>query len=496
MKTKILKWGIFLLIAIFHISCNNDDIVTTDTNDSAIQKNVRTESRELVYANLGSEFSKTQARTIFAKTLAVAIRNNENVKNYIYEEASNQFNGDYEIMYLMVKDQAIEGVPFHQILLEASQGIEFEQGISENFFSEEVIRADPKLTIYVDELYFETPELYSMPVSVGVQSAELDDTEVESYTAFNEEGMQYLVSEYPEDKVLLGIKENERIALVRRDSFQTIGGQGINNLLFGSVDPCDMLLQTIVQLFTTAVINNNQFLIVKVLELNELYRCICLGDCDNGGGPTDSDGDGIPDADDDCPNEAGPASNNGCPEPDCVVPNCHRTQIDKKDEIYKFKFTGCTAFKKTGELFEGKREMRAKIIYSYYDNLTNSVVSSTITKAGTFSKSSLRKANWRGKCKYTKWVTTNWETFNWDYCTHGEQIKIFWYEEDPGQWGTFNLSVTFKKGPLNINSSVSIPLKNSDDKLGESVIQYCDPATGSGSLYNTGDIQFYYRLQP
>jgi Right handed beta helix region len=29
--------------------------------------------------------------------------------------------------------------------------------------------------------------------------------------------------------------------------------------------------------------------------------------------PTDSDGDGVPDADDQCPNEPGPASNNGCP---------------------------------------------------------------------------------------------------------------------------------------------------------------------------------------
>ena len=30
--------------------------------------------------------------------------------------------------------------------------------------------------------------------------------------------------------------------------------------------------------------------------------------------PVDSDGDGVPDADDDCPNEAGPVENNGCPD--------------------------------------------------------------------------------------------------------------------------------------------------------------------------------------
>lgn len=32
-----------------------------------------------------------------------------------------------------------------------------------------------------------------------------------------------------------------------------------------------------------------------------------------GGGPADSDGDGVPDSSDACPSQPGPASNNGCP---------------------------------------------------------------------------------------------------------------------------------------------------------------------------------------
>lgn len=45
----------------------------------------------------------------------------------------------------------------------------------------------------------------------------------------------------------------------------------------------------------------------------------CGGDDGGGGGPvqpTDSDGDGVPDASDNCPNQIGPASNGGCPLPD------------------------------------------------------------------------------------------------------------------------------------------------------------------------------------
>jgi hypothetical protein len=41
-------------------------------------------------------------------------------------------------------------------------------------------------------------------------------------------------------------------------------------------------------------------------------------DCGHGTAPcTDTDGDGVCDADDQCPNDAGPASNNGCPVPEC-----------------------------------------------------------------------------------------------------------------------------------------------------------------------------------
>ncbi|NJY62994.1 hypothetical protein HC174_09505 [Salinimicrobium sp. CDJ15-81-2] len=45
----------------------------------------------------------------------------------------------------------------------------------------------------------------------------------------------------------------------------------------------------------------------------EHFRFGC-GDDDQEPGDSDSDGDGVLDGDDNCPNEAGPASNNGCPE--------------------------------------------------------------------------------------------------------------------------------------------------------------------------------------
>ncbi|PTX59474.1 hypothetical protein C8N46_10963 [Kordia periserrulae] len=491
MKSKIYKWGIFFFMAISFIACSEDPVVDSTSDEIITQKARTTPSGELVYSDLGSTYSKTQARTIFAKTLAKAIQNNREIKNFIYNEAASEYNGDYEVLYLMVKDRNVAGVPFHQLLNDTSRTLQHAQEVTPDFFSNEVLKADPKLTIFLDARYFERPEIYDMPVSVGVQSAEIDDMQTTGYTAFKEDGSEYVVTEYTPDTVLMGVKENERLEIFNVNTFNSTDGRHITKFL--SVTAlCNSFLQHIIQLFITAIIDGDQYLIVQVTKLYEIYRCICLGDC----GEPDADGDGVPDAEDDCPNEAGPASNNGCPEDQCTAPNCDRTTFDKKDEIYRFKFNNCAAYSSTSELFEGKREMRAVVVYSYLDPVTNNVISTDIKKAGSFTKNSLRDANFWGTCQSTKWVTANWETFNWDYCTHGEQIKVFWYEEDPGQWGTFNLTVKFKLGPVDINSSLDIPLTNKDDILGESVVQYCDAATGSGTLYNTGSIQFYYRLKP
>jgi len=491
MKTKILKWGIFFFMAISFIACSEDPIVDSTSDEVVTQKERSLSRGDLVYSDLGSVYSKTEARTIFAKTLARAISGNRDLKNFIYNEAATQYNGDYEVLYLMVKDKNIGGVPFHQLLNNTARGLQYTKQVTPDFFSNEVLKADPKLTIFLEERYFDNIQAYAMPVNVGVQPAEIREAQTSGYTAFKEDGSEYVVTEYSQDTVLMGVKENERIEIFNVNTFNTTDGRYISKFLSGPL--CNAFLQQIIQLFITAIIDGDQYLIVQVTKLYDIYRCICLGDC----GDPDADGDGVPDAQDDCPDEAGPASNNGCPEePSCVAPDCDRTTFDKKDEIYKFKFNNCSAYSSTSELFEGKREMRAVIVYSYLDPVTNNVISTDIKKAGSFSKSSLRNSNWIGNCTSTKWATTNWETFNWDYCTHGEQIKIFWYEEDPGQWGTFNLTVKFKLGPVDINSSLDIPLKNNDDILGESVVQYCDAATGSGTLYNTGSIQFYYRLQP
>lgn len=492
MKTIFIKIIFFLFLSIFISSCNDDEAFEISSEDK-IDLTTQKATRNLEYSNLGSRYSKTEVRRIFSKTLALTINTNPEVKEILVNSARTKFNGDYESLYLMVKDTRTRFGKLSDLLLQSYRA-NFSEPISEDFFSNEVSKADPYLTIYIDERYFTNPELLSdsNPITIAFESAEINNDEVEYYEGYDSRGNFVKITKYSESEILIGIKENERIILIDKRELKTINGNSLASILGG--EPCDDLLEAVIGFFTEAIITGNDYLLAQATELNELYQCICLNDCET---TVDTDGDGIPDDEDGCPNEAGPASNNGCPEGCIAPPGCDRTNRDDKDEVFKFKFKDCTAFRSTNTLFEGAREMRASITYANYNNLTGDVTTQTILKEGSFSKSSLRGTNWIGRCNSTKWVTVNWETYTWDYCTKGDMAYVYWYEEDnPDTTASLTLGFTFTAGPIEIPVSFTIPFANQDDPLGGSVIEYCDNADGSGYLYHTGSIDFYYRMEP
>lgn len=500
MKKSSSKLTILLAVALLIFACSKDDFLETEVQDQlTTEQTSNLERGRLEYSKLGSKYSKTQARRILAKTMSLMISENPKMKSILMEEASKKSNGDTEIMYLKMKDQIMGRGTFSD-QLQATYSKNFKEEIPKDFFKNEISKADPYLTFYIDEIYFANRELASNPVTVAFQAAEVDVTKAEFYEGYNAKGEGVKITEYTEKDFIIGIKENERVVLMSPKSLISVNGANLKQILKlpSFVDPCDGLSEAILGFFQQYLISGDPYLLIQVQQLTEIYRCICHGDCEpNDPDPIDSDGDGIPDNEDGCPDEAGPASNDGCPE-GCEAPSsCDRTNRTAKDEIYKFKFNSCTAYKSTRELFEGAREMRASVTYVYYNSITEVATSQTIIKQGSFSKSSLRKANWIGKCKYTKWVTANWETFTWDYCENGEQAYIYWYEEDNADTtASLNIGFEFSLGPISVPIDINIPLSNKDDKLGSSVVQYCDTANGNGYLYNTGSISFYYRMKP
>ncbi|MEM9545401.1 MAG: hypothetical protein AAGA77_05485 [Bacteroidota bacterium] len=471
MKT-FFALGVVLLL----FSCQDNFTDTNNTPVNGIEN--REGGGEQKYSAFDTPYSKTQARALFSQALATAIGQNPAVKDYIVAKAAEEFAGDTEILYAMVKDDEIEGGSFGQILQEAAMSSEMQ--VTDDFFTNTVVASDPYLTVYVDERYYDNPDLVNRPVTVAYQTAELDDSETPFYNGFTQDGVPVEVVDYTEEEMLIGIKEHENIILVETTTWKTANAFFLFDIM-GIL--CPGLQAWIAGLQFEIFIQGKTYKIVQLIMAQTLYNQLCL----------DSDGDGIIDVNDDCPTQPGPASNNGCPvvvDPPCTAPNCDRTNNPgKKDRVHNFKFVSCAAYKSTSGLFEGNREMRASFAFA---TASSPIV---IHKDGSYSKGSLRSANWLGKCKSTKWVNAGWETLDWDYCTHGEEAKVIWIERDAGDIATVKLSFKFKiAGVVDTGINVDIPIKDNDDLLGESLLQYCDPATGGQSNYNTGSITFNYGL--
>ena len=84
------------------------------------------------------------------------------------------------------------------------------------------------------------------------------------------------------------------------------------------------------------------------------------------GGCPDADGDGIADGSDNCPNEAGPAANNGCPWPDSDGDGV----LDKDDQCPNEAGTvannGCPEINPTVEVMDTLNEYSRTIWICYW----------------------------------------------------------------------------------------------------------------------------------
>ncbi len=486
-----------MTLAVFLNSCTKDDLTVQSTEANIESKADRSDVNS-EYSPLGSKYSKNEAREYFSKALAITMANDPEVKNYLIEKANEQFNGDYEVLYLMVKDEKLNNGTFAEIL-QTHYERNYRDELPRDFFSEEVVKADPYLTVYIDEHYYEESGLFTRPVSVIYENSGIDESDVSYYDGFSAEGEPIKVTSFDRDDVVIGIKENERLIIVDKRSMTSLNGNKIGSAIyFPLAQICAELIDTILIKSEQALITGDEVLIIDVLQLNNWYKCLCLNDCKI----LDSDGDGVPNKLDDCPLEAGLPSNNGCPESvpqGCVSPaGCDRTNRSAKNEIYNIRFNNCSTFSSVYGLLEGKLEMRASISYAYFNPNTSKAETTSILKAASIPADAFRDDNWIGSCTGTKWYDAFWETITWDYCTYGDQAYIYWYEEDNADFNGsikvgFKLKITKE---VEIPVEVNIPLNNADDKLGGSVVQFCDTAEGAGYKYNTGSLEFHYRMRP
>lgn len=86
--------------------------------------------------------------------------------------------------------------------------------------------------------------------------------------------------------------------------------------------------------------------------------------------------------------------------------------------------------------------------------------------------------------KFGKWRRANFNNqfkdfnrflFNWNTANVGDWTTEKWIEEDGGTFFTLNFGVSYKIGGVTATAGVSIPIKNNDDDLGISLVQFTDP---------------------
>ena len=175
-----------------------------------------------------------------------------------------------------------------------------------------------------------------------------------------------------------------------------------------------------------------------------------------------------------------------------------RDQNTSKDYLHSFKLKDCDTWGYVNQkeaVKEGKYfEFKVFIIFAQANGTIGN-----LTKTKAIKKKKLRKKTWIFWCKHTLWYDfqPDLEIVTWNPNTYGDAMKYGWTEEDPSATLEKSYSVESKFKIDSVAFTVSgdrqVQIKEEDDILGESVVEYCDDTDGNGTLYTTGDVEFYVR---
>ncbi|MGK7397807.1 MAG: hypothetical protein ACNS62_24760 [Candidatus Cyclobacteriaceae bacterium M3_2C_046] len=171
---------------------------------------------------------------------------------------------------------------------------------------------------------------------------------------------------------------------------------------------------------------------------------------------------------------------------------CDRDRKNTKDELNKMKFTSMTAYKAANEgWFDSRLEMQVTIFFGTKAGEISKVTKYFTGKEHEFKNCGLFNCN-------PEWFEMYFEVITWDRSKYGDIMLYSWIERDGGEETNHSAEFTsnYKNDDNTTTStkhSVSYKIKDEDDLLGESIVEYCDNTDGEGYLYKPGDIEFYVR---
>jgi hypothetical protein len=473
-----MKNFVLFLFILFAVSCNrkNEDVQLS----SEITVNYE---------------DKTFLAKEFAKVLASATEDAD-MRDFIKQASLKKFDGDNNFLFVQAEDESLNPLTksgastFKDRLREKSQVITKSSNSEVDFdkLITSIKTKYPLLQVAVPDVYEGSTEAWNTndykPLVAFVPD-DFDEKTTKSIKAFDVDGNEYeLDAQNPPENPVIVVNENERvIAIPKSKSAETS-------------QKCGVLLETEIFVYIDAVdyyeyeeyyedLFSEMDIQVKSVDLRPSSPCD-----DNSGGRSDGGGNG---------NGNGGNGNGGNYTPDTRSPqrdyNSDPPSVTRDDVITKAKFLSMDALKQVESWANGAPEVEMVVTYTFKQNNTYST--QTIRKL--FTEDGWTKGGFFGIGRSTTTKILNIPVIYWDDDNFGTLMKYTFIESDGGKTEEYTISYTntykAEDGTITVQGSVTIPVKEWDDHIGDVVINYNDTAIGEGKRYSTGLLEFWIALQ-
>ena len=200
MRKLALQFVVVSVSSLLLLSCEKENVLERDV--AAVEV---------------AHYSADELRTAFAKNLAVSLEN-ETLRGFLKVEALKRFDGDYDILFNMVKNNPVneKGDTFSEILSTSWKG---------EISLEEVAVGLPTLNILIPDLLSAPTELWDTKEHtplVAVKNSEQHQEGVDFLHAYNSDGQQKQLSAFEEPlATTLVVESSERVVALKFNDRKT-----------------------------------------------------------------------------------------------------------------------------------------------------------------------------------------------------------------------------------------------------------------------------------
>jgi hypothetical protein len=453
---KIMKWPIMATILLL-ASCQNNVEEVSPVNEMTVETNVI----------LDGVKDKLAAKV--AQNLAKSLSNSE-VRNFIKEKTLDRFDGDYNFLIGATKNSQIDASENGRIasmsfgdLISGTNSNSSARKTSSSFL-DSLRSFYPLLQVAVPSVSNSNASSWDVESEIPlVAFVPTDYEQTHIIPAYDLHGNYYELNSTQEpEQLTIVISENERLMVFEKESNSS---NGRSQRIYPLIDECPIMQKAYFE-------DEQNLYYLRSDVFQEVNHCTGGGGGGSGGGTGGGSGGGT-----------GGGSGNT---------SCDRDIKSGKDRLHRMIFNSMGDFKDANEWFDGGQDLEVTIFFGQANGAISKVTKSFSGKDSDFKDCGLFNCDpeWFG--------LGNVEIVTWDKDIYGNAMLYSWVEKDGGETvelnNSFSSSYDNDDGTKTTQSfAVKSTIQDKDDRLYESVVEYCDNTDGDGYTYNTGKIKFQVR---